>query len=83
MYRKWPATPININHTCEMMNGLEAKSKPTNFQQLFLLLALVQLANVLPVYFTEDAVVPGKKGWALKGSERWLPQSTRVARVLA
>ena len=66
-----------------MMNGLEAKSKPTNFQQLLLLLTLVQLANVLPVAFTEDTVVPGKKGWALKGSEGWLPQPARVARMLA
>ena len=56
-----------------MMNGLEAKSKPTNFQQLLLLLALVQLANVLPVTFTEDTVVPGEQGWALKWSEGWLP----------
>ena len=66
-----------------MMNGLEAKSKATNFQQLLLLLALVQLANVSPVAFTKDTVVPGKKGWTLKGSEGWLPQPARVARVLA
>ena len=43
----------------------------------------MHLANVLPVAFTEDTVIPGKQGWALKGSEGWLPQPTRVARVLA
>ena len=66
-----------------MMNCLEAKSKPANFQQILLFLALVHLANVPPVLFTENAVVPGKQGWTLKGSEGGLPQPVTVSGVLA
>ena len=66
-----------------MMDWLKAKAKPPNFQQILLFLALVHLANVPPVVFTEDTVVPGKQGWTLELSKGGLPQTAGVSRVLA
>ena len=79
LLESWQICTYNIiiqtkQPTCDVEDREKSESKPTHFEHLLLLAALLNLSQALPVLSLEDGVIPSIEGRALKHPQLLIQQ---------
>ena len=61
----------DLKHTCDVVDGIEADSKASNFERIVLLVAPHEVHQIVPIIFCELGIIVGIQRRALEVTEAW------------